>query len=165
MKLLINGENRTVQDVKTLRTLLQSLDISPNGVVIEHNQNVVSRQKLEEVLLQEAHDVLAAGADCLQFDDPMLGYFVDPKYREQRSEHWGTGQFSDVDAELRLGVESVNRLAGPLRQRGAHEAEQQDPEHDAAEPGGASAHRGEPQHAAENQHDEAGDGKGEVRDA
>ena len=57
MKLLINGENRTVQDVKTLRTLLQSLDINPNGVVIEHNQNVVSRQKLEEVLLKEGDQV------------------------------------------------------------------------------------------------------------
>lgn len=57
MKLLINGENRTVQDVKTLRTLLQSLDINPNGVVIEHNQSVVSRKKLEEVLLQEGDQV------------------------------------------------------------------------------------------------------------
>jgi 5-methyltetrahydropteroyltriglutamate--homocysteine methyltransferase len=50
----------------------------------------------------------------------MLGYFVDPKYREQRSGHWGTGQFADVEAELRLGVDSVNRLAGPLRRAGAH---------------------------------------------
>jgi 5-methyltetrahydropteroyltriglutamate--homocysteine methyltransferase len=74
----------------------------------------------EDVLLEEARDVLAAGADCVQFDDPMLGYFVDPKYREQRSGHWGTGQFGDVEAELRLGVDSVNRLAGPLRQAGAH---------------------------------------------
>jgi 5-methyltetrahydropteroyltriglutamate--homocysteine methyltransferase len=56
----------------------------------------------------------------VQFDDPMLGYFVDPKYREQRSGHWGTGQFADVDAELRLGVDSINRLAGPLRERGAY---------------------------------------------
>jgi 5-methyltetrahydropteroyltriglutamate--homocysteine methyltransferase len=75
---------------------------------------------VEEVLLEEAHDVLAAGAECVQFDDPMLGYFVDPKYREQRSGHWGTGQFGDVEAELRLGVDSVNRLAGPLRRAGAH---------------------------------------------
>jgi 5-methyltetrahydropteroyltriglutamate--homocysteine methyltransferase len=75
---------------------------------------------VEEVLLQEAKDVLAAGADCLQFDDPMLGYFVDPKYREQQSGHWGTGQFSDVEAELRLGIDSINRLAQPLRQRDAH---------------------------------------------
>ena len=74
---------------------------------------------VEEVLQEEALDILAAGADCIQFDDPMLGYFVDPKYREQRHGHWGTGQFSDVDAELRLGIDSVNRLAGPLRQRGA----------------------------------------------
>jgi 5-methyltetrahydropteroyltriglutamate--homocysteine methyltransferase len=74
---------------------------------------------VEEVLLEEAVDVLSAGADCIQFDDPMLGYFVDTKYREQRSGHWGTGQFADVEAELRLGIDSVNRLAGPLRRRGA----------------------------------------------
>jgi 5-methyltetrahydropteroyltriglutamate--homocysteine methyltransferase len=75
---------------------------------------------VEEVLMQEAKDALAAGADCIQFDDPMLGYFVDPKYREQRSGHWGTGQFSDVEAELRLGVESVNRLARALHDIGAY---------------------------------------------
>jgi 5-methyltetrahydropteroyltriglutamate--homocysteine methyltransferase len=75
---------------------------------------------VESILLEEARDILAAGADCIQLDDPMLGYFVDPKYREQRSGHWGTGQFADVDAELKLGVDSVNRLAGPLRQAGAY---------------------------------------------
>ncbi len=74
----------------------------------------------EEILLQEAINVIDDGADCIQFDDPMLGYFVDPKYREQRSGHWGTGQFADVQAELKLGIDSVNRLAGPLRQRGAY---------------------------------------------
>src|SRR5207248_1397828 len=75
---------------------------------------------VEEVLLEEANDALAARADCVQLDDPMLGYFVDPKYREQRSGHWGTGQFTDVETELRLGVGSASRLAGPLRQRGTH---------------------------------------------
>jgi 5-methyltetrahydropteroyltriglutamate--homocysteine methyltransferase len=74
----------------------------------------------EEVLLDEAWDLLAAGADCIQFDDPMLGYFVDSKYREQRSGHWGTGQFTDVDAELELSVDSINRISQPLRQEGAY---------------------------------------------
>jgi len=75
---------------------------------------------VEEVLLEESGDILAAGADCIQLDDPMLGYFVDPKYREQRSGHWGTGQFADVTQELRLGVDSVNRLARPLKEQGAY---------------------------------------------
>jgi 5-methyltetrahydropteroyltriglutamate--homocysteine methyltransferase len=75
---------------------------------------------VEAVLLEEAHDVLAAGADCIQFDDPMLGYFVDPKYRDQTSGHWGTGQFTNVSEELRLGIDSINRLSGPLRRRGAY---------------------------------------------
>jgi 5-methyltetrahydropteroyltriglutamate--homocysteine methyltransferase len=75
---------------------------------------------VEEILLEEARELIALGADCIQLDDPMLGYFVDPKYREQRSGHWGTGQFADVAAELRLGVDSASRLAAPLRQAGAH---------------------------------------------
>jgi 5-methyltetrahydropteroyltriglutamate--homocysteine methyltransferase len=75
---------------------------------------------VEAILVAEAGDALAAGADCVQFDDPMLGYFVDPKYREQRSGHWGTGQFDDVTAELRLGVDSANRLAGDLHRQGAY---------------------------------------------
>src|SRR5205807_3972495 len=48
-----------------------------------------------------------------------LGYFVDPAYRTQRSGHWGTGEFAGVDGELRLGVDSVNRIAEPLRAHGA----------------------------------------------
>jgi 5-methyltetrahydropteroyltriglutamate--homocysteine methyltransferase len=75
---------------------------------------------VEAVLLDEANDLLQCGADYIQFDDPMLGYFVDPKYREQRSGHWGTGQFTDVASELQLAIGSVNRLAGPLRQKGAY---------------------------------------------
>lgn len=75
---------------------------------------------VEDVLLEEAREVLAAGADCIQLDDPMLGYFVDPRYREQRSEHWGTGQFADVEQELRLAIDSVNRLSRPLRDAGAY---------------------------------------------
>src|SRR5262249_41088940 len=77
-------------------------------------------QAAEGVLLAEAGDLLQAGADCIQLDDPMIGYFVDPRYREQRSGHLGTGQFADAEAELRLAIDSVNRLAGPLRQRGAY---------------------------------------------
>jgi 5-methyltetrahydropteroyltriglutamate--homocysteine methyltransferase len=75
---------------------------------------------VEEILLEEAGDIAAAGADCIQFDDPMIGCFVDPKYREQRSGHWGTGQFSDVESELRLAIDSLNRLVAPLRQRGVY---------------------------------------------
>jgi 5-methyltetrahydropteroyltriglutamate--homocysteine methyltransferase len=74
---------------------------------------------VEAVLIEEANDILAAGADAIQFDDPMLGYFVDPAYRTQRSGHLGTGQFADVDTELALGVDSINRLARPLCARGA----------------------------------------------
>src|SRR5437763_1336790 len=65
---------------------------------------------VEEVLRAEASDLLQAGADCIQLDDPMIGYFVDPLYRQQKSGHLGTGQFSDADAELWLAIDSVNRL-------------------------------------------------------
>ena len=49
----------------------------------------------------------------------MIGYFVDPRYRDQKSGHLGTGQFDDAEKELGLAIESVNRLAGSLRQTGA----------------------------------------------
>lgn len=75
---------------------------------------------VERVLVEEALELLEIGAGCIQFDDPMLGYFVDPKYREQKSEHQGTGEFADVDAELELAVSSASRLAEPLRKKGAH---------------------------------------------
>lgn len=75
---------------------------------------------VEAVLLEEVRDLLRVGADCVQLDDPMIGYFVDPRYRDQQSGHLGTGQFSDPTAELKLAIDSVNRLAGPLRQSGAH---------------------------------------------
>jgi 5-methyltetrahydropteroyltriglutamate--homocysteine methyltransferase len=91
---------------------------------LEHSARVYPTREhflrsVEEILVAEARDILDMGADCIQFDDPMLGYFVDPKYREQRSEHWGTGQFADVAEELKLGIDSANRMAGQLRQCGA----------------------------------------------
>jgi 5-methyltetrahydropteroyltriglutamate--homocysteine methyltransferase len=75
---------------------------------------------VEEILVEEAGEIISAGGNCIQLDDPMLGYFVDPKYREQRSGHWGTGQFADVDGELELGVASASRLARALRAKGAY---------------------------------------------
>lgn len=74
----------------------------------------------EDILIEEAKEVLSAGAECIQLDDPMLGYFVDPKYRQGQSGHLGTGQFADADAELRLGVASANRIAAALRPKGAY---------------------------------------------
>jgi 5-methyltetrahydropteroyltriglutamate--homocysteine methyltransferase len=92
---------------------------SPEHSVAVYPTRETFLHAVEAVLLEEAHDLLATGVDTIQFDDPMLGYFVDPAYRAQRSGHWGTGQFADVDTELCLGIDSINRLAGPLRARGA----------------------------------------------
>src|SRR5262249_55582053 len=75
---------------------------------------------VEEVLLEEAGDILAAGADCIQLDDPMLCYFVDAQYCGPRSGNWGSGRCAAAAGELHLGVASVNRLARPLKERGAY---------------------------------------------
>ena len=70
---------------------------------------------------RRAYELLASAADCIQFDDPMLGYFVDPKYREQRSGHWGTGQFADVERRAACWASTApTACAAPLRQRGAY---------------------------------------------
>lgn len=91
----------------------------------EHSAKVYPRredflQAVEEILIAEASDLLSAGAECIQLDDPMLGYFVDPKYRQQQSGHFGTGQFTDADQELALGVGSANRIATALRGKGGY---------------------------------------------
>ncbi len=56
MNLCINGEERRM-DARNLRHLLEMLEINPNTVVVEHNQAVVNRQKLEVTDLKEGDQV------------------------------------------------------------------------------------------------------------
>ena len=105
----------------------------------------------------------AADRDCLILQDQSLD--GDKDHRAIGPE---TDRFCDhpdhIDL-LRADRDDPGRRFGfHLRQRRARQAGQQDPEHQATEPGGASAHQGQPQQAAEDQHNEAGYGNGEVGD-
>ncbi|MFA6599726.1 MAG: type I DNA topoisomerase [Candidatus Omnitrophota bacterium] len=53
MNLYINGEKQEINSAATLRELLRRLDVDPETVVVEHNQAVIPREKLEHCPLTE----------------------------------------------------------------------------------------------------------------
>ena len=53
MELNINGETRKVEPVKSLSDLLISLSLPSKMVVVEHNGEIVPREKYGETLLNE----------------------------------------------------------------------------------------------------------------
>ncbi len=57
MKLHINGEQKTIEEVSNLRRLLEQLAVNPNAVVVEHNEGVIPRTRLETVHLKEGDRV------------------------------------------------------------------------------------------------------------
>ena len=58
MKLWINGEELTFrEEVADLARLLNHLELNTKGVVIEHNETVVPRQKLDSTSLQEGDKI------------------------------------------------------------------------------------------------------------
>jgi DNA topoisomerase I len=57
MKLCINGQEQIVDEVASLKQLLQTLKINSNSVVIEHNRMVVPRQRLEEQPIHEGDEI------------------------------------------------------------------------------------------------------------
>ena len=58
MKLHINGEPKVIdREVANLRRLLEQLAINPNSVVVEHNEGVIPRGRLETVELKEGDRV------------------------------------------------------------------------------------------------------------
>lgn len=57
MRLCINGENRTVDSVETLRELLQRFHINPNSVVVERNKNVVARHEVDQCPVTEGDQI------------------------------------------------------------------------------------------------------------
>jgi DNA topoisomerase-1 len=57
MNLYVNGERQKLNQVSTLRDLLRRLEVDPSTVVVEHNENVVPRQKLEFCPLAEGDKI------------------------------------------------------------------------------------------------------------
>jgi thiamine biosynthesis protein ThiS len=53
MKLVINGEERTVPDVPTLATLIESLGMKPDRIAVELNREIVQRGKWSDTALRD----------------------------------------------------------------------------------------------------------------
>jgi sulfur carrier protein len=51
MKLVVHGEDRGIEDGATIAELLQSKDLRPEMVVVEHNGEIVSRGRYGEIHL------------------------------------------------------------------------------------------------------------------
>ncbi len=72
-------------------------------------------EHLTEILAREAADLVEAGIDIIQIDDPALTYFCDPRLMSGGSSHderlhrdW------NIDRQLPEAVESINQIAGGL---------------------------------------------------
>jgi thiamine biosynthesis protein ThiS len=52
MKLVVNGQEKEVPERLTARGLLESLGVAAEAVVVERNEEVVPRSRLDEVALQ-----------------------------------------------------------------------------------------------------------------
>ena len=53
IRLMVNGEPRTVTPGLTVRGLLESLDLAPATVVVEKNLEILDRARYDEVVLGE----------------------------------------------------------------------------------------------------------------
>ncbi|MBI3313394.1 MAG: type I DNA topoisomerase [Candidatus Omnitrophica bacterium] len=74
MKLYINGENKTIESIKTLHELLERFHLNPNSVVVERNKNVVARQELAECPVTEGDQIeivqfVGGGADEVPIEE------------------------------------------------------------------------------------------------
>ncbi len=57
MEILLNGEKRSLTEVKTLAALLESLEIRSGSVAVEHNEKVIPRKDLGQVALNSGDKV------------------------------------------------------------------------------------------------------------
>lgn len=53
MRLVVNGEERSVPEGTTIAGLLERLELDPGAVVVERNREIVSRDDVGEVRLEE----------------------------------------------------------------------------------------------------------------
>ena len=57
MRLMINGEQRTVAQAETVARLLAELDLDPRAVVVELNRVIIRRPALASTALAEGDSV------------------------------------------------------------------------------------------------------------
>lgn len=57
MKLLINGQERDVENVQTLADVVSHFGLNERIIVIEHNLNIVARELYAETAVQEGDKI------------------------------------------------------------------------------------------------------------
>ena len=57
MRITVNGDERDITSGASLDDLLQSLDLDPRMVVVEHNRAIVRRPLLTDTRLQDGDQV------------------------------------------------------------------------------------------------------------
>lgn len=57
IRVIVNGEPRTLDRETSLLGLLQALELDPRMVVVEHNRRIVRRPALAETLLSDGDQV------------------------------------------------------------------------------------------------------------
>lgn len=57
MKVRINGKEQDVAGLKNLYELVEKRGLSSKAVVIEHNYNIVSKDKWRETILDESDNI------------------------------------------------------------------------------------------------------------
>ena len=53
MRLAVNGKQREVEGAPTIRAFLELNEINPQLVAVEHNGEIIRRERLAEVVLHE----------------------------------------------------------------------------------------------------------------
>ena len=53
MEIVVNGDERSVAEGTTIAGLLASLELEPGAVVVERNREIVPRDEVDEVTLEE----------------------------------------------------------------------------------------------------------------
>ena len=53
VRVRLNGKERDVEAGHTVRSLLESLDLNPQLVVVEHNREILARERFGEVDVEE----------------------------------------------------------------------------------------------------------------
>lgn len=53
MRVVVNGEEREVPEGATIAGLLESMELEPGAVVVERNREIVSRDDVDGVVLEE----------------------------------------------------------------------------------------------------------------
>jgi thiamine biosynthesis protein ThiS len=55
--IILNGQDKSLDNSKTLLDLLGLLEIPPRGVIIERNRQIVDKESMDHVILEEGDKV------------------------------------------------------------------------------------------------------------